>query len=158
MSAFGSIAANNATWASQLTGTVAGDDATAGNIGEIITASIGIGAGPSLTSTTPANVASISLTAGDWDVTGQVIFEFTSATQSGDSIAAISASSATLTGDMTDGYNALRLTTTTAKTAIALPEKRFIQVGTLTRYLVAQATFSAGTCKASGYIRARRVR
>jgi hypothetical protein len=156
MALFGSIAAN-ANF-SQLTGTTAADDATAGNVGEIITSTVAIGAGPSLSTGSPSNVTNISLTAGDWDVSGEVVFEFTSATQSGDSIAALSPASATLNGDIPDGYNGLRLTTTTCKTSIALAPQRFSQSGTLTRYLVAQATFSAGSCKASGIIRARRIR
>jgi hypothetical protein len=156
MATFGSVPANSNF--SQLTGTVAADDALAGNIGEVVISTVAITTGPSLTSTTAANVTSISLTAGDWDVTGQVIFEFTSATQSGDSVAAISGSTGALNSDMTDAYSVLRLTTTTCKQTITLAPQRANINGTLSRFLVAQATFSAGSCKASGFIRARRIR
>lgn len=155
MATFGSVAAN-ANF-SQLTGTATTDAASAGNIGEEIISAVGLGSGPSLTTATSANVTSITLTAGDWDISGQAVFEFASATQSGDSTASLSGVSATLKGDNTDGYNGLRLTTTTAKQTIALPPER-ASTGGANFYLVAQATFSAGTCKASGFIRARRVR
>jgi hypothetical protein len=156
MAAFGSIAANSNF--GQMTGTAAADDAAAGNIGEQVISAVGLGSGPSLTSPNPSNVTSIALTAGDWDITGQVVFEFTSATQSGDSTASLSGVSATLKGDSTDGYNGQRLTTTTCKQTIALPAQRVTTASSPTMYLVAQAIFSAGSCKASGFIRARRIR
>ena len=55
-------------------GTTTNDDAAAGKIGEYQSAGIGFGSAISLTTATPANVTSISLTAGDWDVSGVIYF------------------------------------------------------------------------------------
>jgi hypothetical protein len=154
---FGSIAANTETC--QIPGTTTSDSANAGNIGEEIVNYIGLGTGPSLTTATPANVTSITLTAGDWDVTGHAVLEYTSATQSGDGTASLSQVSATLNTGYIDSFSPIRLTTTTCKNSIELPPRRVtILVTPVIYYLVAQATFSAGTCKVSGYIRARRMR
>jgi hypothetical protein len=157
MANFGSTPANSDF--SQMTGSTANDAASAGNIGEIIVSSVGIGTGPSLTTATPVNVTSIVLTTGVWDVRGHIIFEFTGATQSGDAQASISTVSATLVGDQTDGFSGLRNVTTTCKHSVVIPSKNLgVGGATNTFYLVAQAIFSAGTCKASGYITARRPR
>src|SRR5260221_11377663 len=57
-------------------GSTTNDSAVAGNIGEIVTATLATGSAVVLTTNTTANVTSISLTAGDWDVTGTVVFKF----------------------------------------------------------------------------------
>src|SRR5574337_1898836 len=51
-------------------GTTTNDDAAAGYIGEVISSNIAVGSAVSLSSGTIANITSISLTAGDWDVYG----------------------------------------------------------------------------------------
>lgn len=56
----------------QYPGTATNDSATAGNIGELMTSTILVGSAVSLTSGIAANVTSLSLTAGDWDVWGVV--------------------------------------------------------------------------------------
>ena len=55
-------------------GTTTNDSAATGNVGEFVTATVAVGAAVALTTATTANVTSISLTAGDWDVSGQVNF------------------------------------------------------------------------------------
>lgn len=59
-------------------GVTDGSDATAGRIGEYLTASRSTGSATFCPSGTPVNVASIALTAGDWDVEGTVWFGGTS--------------------------------------------------------------------------------
>jgi hypothetical protein len=54
----------------QIPGTATNDDAAAGKLGEIISSNIVVGSAVSLTTNTPANITSLSLTAGDWDVWG----------------------------------------------------------------------------------------
>ncbi|HEY2596070.1 MAG TPA: hypothetical protein VGK33_19430, partial [Chloroflexota bacterium] len=56
-------------------GVTDGSDATPGNIGEVLTAS---NSGVALSSNTQANVATLNLTAGDWDVSGLVSFSASS--------------------------------------------------------------------------------
>ena len=52
-------------------GVTDGNDAAAGQVGEYVTAS---GSGVGLANGTPANVATLTLAAGDWDVSGNAQF------------------------------------------------------------------------------------
>lgn len=143
---------------SQMSGSATNDSASAGNVGEEINNFVNLTAGPSLTTATAANAMSMTLTAGDWDVSGELILEYTGATQSGDGQASIGVTSATLANNCFDCYNPLRLTTTTCKSSLIMTPRRMSNSGSQTVYLVAQATFTAGTCKASGNLHARRLR
>jgi hypothetical protein len=157
MALFGDIAAN--TGFSQMTGTATNDDASAGNIGQIITTNVTIAGGIALTTATPANLGNISLTAGDWDVDCTLNIAYTSATQSGDAVGSISTVSATHDGnDYYKAYNNTRQVTTTSNVTLPLLRRRLSLSGTTTVYAVVTATFTAGTCKAFGTIYARRIR
>ena len=57
-----------------LKGTSAGGNAAAGYVGEVISNAIPFASAVSFTSTVSGNVTSISLTAGDWDVWGNILF------------------------------------------------------------------------------------
>jgi hypothetical protein len=143
--------------ANNITGTATNNNAAAGNIGEYVASNIVIGIAVSLTTATPANVTSISLTAGDWDVEGIVNYSMTGATatrfQSGSH-----STSATFGADNTHASIPLTTTTLTDVLGQNIPVQRFSLSGTTTVYLVAQSTFSVGTVAAYGLIRARRVR
>lgn len=144
-----------------LTGTITNDDAPAGIIGEYISSEVLSGSAVSLTTTVVANVTSISLTGGDWDVwanagtkgdVGTTLFEFNS------SISATSATLATtndklstLAPSSTVFGNGALITNVVGPTRISLPSA-------VTIYLVARASFSGGACSAYGKISARRVR
>lgn len=157
MALFGDIPANTTSVigaAGQLPGEPSNTSASAGNVGEISTTT----GSQSLTTATSATVVNAVLSAGDWDVVGQVTYVYTSATQSGDATASLNTVNNTLAADMTDGWDNTRMTTTSSKKTITLSRKRFLSTSSQTAYLVAQATFSAGTCSAQGYIQARRVR
>lgn len=144
---------------SQMQGTVTNDSASAGAIGEIVSAFLSTANGLSVTSGTPSTVINISLTAGDWDVGGIMTFLFNGATQSGDSQAGISTTNNTLPAtDGMIGFNNTRLTTTSCNVSVSIPPQRFSLAATTIVYFVAKANFSAGTCKACGYLQARRVR
>jgi predicted nucleic acid-binding protein len=56
----------------QAPATQTNDSAAAGKVGEFITSNIVVGSAVALTTGTAANVTSVSLTAGDWDVCGEV--------------------------------------------------------------------------------------
>lgn len=145
-----------------IVGTTTNNNADAGVVGEVISASVASGSAISLTSTVPANVTSISLTAGDWDVFGQVAITGTASSltrQRG----GVSVTSATfpLASDTngaesdqraTSGYPSIagpNMSTGTARISLS---------ATTTVYLVAQAGFSGGTSNAHGRIIARRRR
>ena len=140
-----------------IVGTATNDNANAGRVGETISNAIASGSAVSLTTATTANVTSVSLTAGDWDVAGNVNFSASGATVTG-AKAGLSSTSATVPSDGTECYSAAQLTTATATDTISVPRKRFSLSGTTTIYLPAQATFSAGSVGAFGSITARRVR
>jgi len=143
--------------AGAIAGTATNDSAAAGQVGEFVQTLVATGAAVSLTTATPANVGSISLTAGDWDVEAGLNINFGSATTTASS-GGISATTATLPTDGSEAPIGVQMTTTTAIVGRALQRKRVSIATTTTIYLVASATFTAGTAAAWGCINARRVR
>ena len=144
-------------------GTTAADSAQAGSVGEVITATVATGSSVSLTSVTSANVTSISLTAGDWDVWGCGCFTVGSTTTMGYLSVGINTTSATLplnnagvTTRAGAGTNAT-IDVTVDSVLIVMPIRLNIS-STTTVYLVARAKFGTSTCKAYGTIYARRKR
>lgn len=149
-------------------GTPTNDNAIAGDVGEYVSATVASGSAVALTTATPANITSISLTPGDWDIDGQVDFApaaSTSVTQYNASCSGTSATLATQPG----GGNFASDSTFTINQAAMVPAATFagatmtvrvtVPVGTTqTVYLVAQATFTVSTLSAYGTLRARRVR
>jgi hypothetical protein len=138
------LARQTATLAKVKVGVVDGSDATAGDIGEHLSASSG---SVSLTSGANANVVSLSLTAGDWDVTGNVAFAAGSGTHSffGAGIAGL------------DTFTSSTFPSATLNQAISTATRRYNVTATTTVWLVAQSIFT-GTVTATGTIRARRAR
>lgn len=142
----------------EIEGTSTNDSATAGYVGEVVSSSVASGSAVSLTTLTTANVTSISLTAGDWDVSGQVVFTF-SATPT-NIIANINTTSATLgTVGPASPYSSLAATFNAAATQFqGLTTGRLSLSATTTVYLLAHAAFASGTSTAYGWILARRAR
>jgi hypothetical protein len=132
------------------------DSAAAGYVGEVIT---GNQATPqAMTSPTPLNVTSITLTPGDWLVSGTINFALAGATVT-KTQASINTTSATLAGDQTDVNSGLQSVTTTVSDGVTIPPKRYsLSAGTTTIYLVAKSTFSAGTVNTTGSMLAHRIR
>jgi hypothetical protein len=132
-------------------------NATAGNDGEFVSSLIASGSAVSLTTATAANITSISLTAGDWDVEGNIDFSASTATVTGTS-GGISTTTATVPTDGSEVYSGVQVTLLSENDAVTLPRKRISISGTTTVYLVGKSTFSAGSVSAFGSITARRVR
>lgn len=144
-------------------GTATNDSASAGQIGEYISSAVASGSSVSLTTDTAANVTSISLTAGDWDVSGFVAFDngaTTSITRLAASISQVSATSdfttahaygSQIAAAFVPGSGGVDITQRAGPLRISL-------AGTTTIYLVAFATFTVSSLAAYGGIRARRVR
>ena len=141
-------------------GTNTNDSAASGEVGEIVTATVAIGSAVALTTATPANVTSISLTAGDWDVFGAIGFIPGATTN----VTQFIASASTTTGalDTTPGrffsFNLAPYVPGAAQQNYAVPVSRFSLSGTTTVFLVAQSAFTVSTMGGFGNIRARRVR
>jgi hypothetical protein len=135
--------------------------ASAGDVGEVISSTVAVGSAVSLTTDTPANVTSISLTAGDWDVSGTVYYAQGSATEALYYTAGISATTATLPGyagtqASIPGNGAA--TGGAYTPSVPISPARVSLSSTTTYYLVAQSGFLADTSAAYGHLRARRMR
>jgi hypothetical protein len=142
---------------SGIVGTTLADSANAGSVGEYIS---GTTSGTTITNGTAVNATSISLTAGDWDVTGVAAIVGTTIILSAFA-AGVSTTSATLGSFGTYGQIANINGTVTASTQtgdVTLPVVRVNVSTTTTVYLVGSATFSSGTATVNGFLRARRVR
>ena len=137
-----------------IVGTTTNDSANAGSIGEYVFASpVAI----TLSSGTPANVTSISLTAGDWDVTGNTYFLVTATGPLTAAVSGVSTTTAALPAiPLYSQDSGLNVTNTLAWTVIA-PVQRVSIASSTPVFLVSQAVFT-GTVTAQGIIRARRVR
>ena len=142
--------------AANVAGTATNDNATAGNIGEVITSNIAVGSAVALTSGTAANVTSISLTAGDWDVSGWVSTNPAGTTTTTIFAAGISTTTADLGSFPVkiQGVSVAAGLSLSASTAT----QRLSLASTTTVYLVASSTFAVSTSAAYGYITARRSR
>ncbi len=143
-------------------GTSTNDNAVAGNVGQYIDNIILSGSAVSLTSTVAANVTSIELGAGDWDVGGEVTIAGT-ATTAGVFRAGVTQTSATIPVTRTSstavgGNRAAGDFAAIGDGFITTGQARLSLSGTTTVYLVASASFSGGTATAYGKIYARRVR
>ena len=143
-----------------LYGTTTNDNAAAGMVGEYVESVVDEASAISLTSTTTINVTSISLTAGDWDVSCNVQFICTATTNITELRGSVSLVSDTL--DLTRGrvfdIKTAPHTVISARHGLAGPTLRFSLASTTTIYLVAQGNFTVSTLSAYGIISARRVR
>lgn len=143
-------------------GTSTNDDASALNIGEVISSTVAVGSAVALTSTTAKQVTNISLTAGDWDVWGQVEFTGNAATTlvyTGGQISSTNNSVA----DTQSAYVFLPMGggtvfAATNPVSFSLGTIRLSLAGTTIYYLNAVASFAVNTCSAYGGIYARRRR
>ena len=129
---------------------------SAGFIGERANSAVA-STGTSLSNGTAANITSISLTAGIWDVYG--IGQLQASVAMTQSVLGISTTSATFSGNVGDDeitaiWNAGLLKTLDILT---LPSVRLTLTTTTTVYLVAQVNFGSGTANAYGRISATRV-
>jgi urease beta subunit len=128
----------------------------AGDVGEWVEGDLLSGSAVSLTTGTPANVTSISLTAGNYLVWGTVVYNPAGAlSDTNQSVNNTSATLGTLPGK--GGYSRFQMTFGSGLSQ-SLPTgmRRFSLSGTTTIYLVAQAAFTS-TCTAWGTIEAVRI-
>lgn len=135
-------------------GTATNNNADTGYVGEFVSSVIPNASRISFLTTDSADVTSISLTAGDWDVWGNVTFVTSGSFQQ--AWAWVSTTSAVLPDPSL--YNGLQIVTATSGSiGIQCPQRRFSLSATTIVYLSVNATFT-GTGYACGGIYARRVR
>jgi len=144
-----------------LIGTTAVGNANAGSVGEFIQSIIASGSAVSLTTGTPANMTSISLTAGDWDVWAHFMFLPNAATNITQLLGSITTTSATmaLLGDRVGitSYGSGGVVPT-VNCGCPMVQVRINVSSTTTVYAVSQAAFTVNTLGAWGSLQARRVR
>lgn len=137
---------------SGIVGTTTNDDAAAGKVGEFVSSTVLLASGITLVSATPANVTTISLTAGDWDVSGSVFLfnaTFSNIQSWINNVSATPPDSAFIGSVAVAGL---------AGGGIIAPKQRFSLSGTTTIYLSCTTIVTSGTGKACGFITARRRR
>jgi hypothetical protein len=144
-------------YARGIVGVITNSNAQTGSVGEYVSSLVAIGSPVSLSNGIAANITSISLTAGDWDVTGTVSFTETTSTVTARS-AGITSTTGVVPVDGSEGYCGVQSTVTSETNSITIARTRFSLSGTTTIFLVGKASFSAGTCGGFGNLSARRVR
>lgn len=136
-----------------ISGTNTNDSAAAGYVGEYLTANAGV----SLTTATPANLTSLSLTAGDWDLWAITQFGGAGTTVTSDVWASLGTTSATM--NSTNGqHGRWRGGGTTDLMFPMAFGLRVSPASTTTYYLTGQASFTTSTFGANGFLGARRAR
>lgn len=137
-----------------IVGTTTNNSANAGSVGEIIANQALTVA---LTNSTVTNITSISLTAGDWDVVGNIEYIPAAATNITQAVTGINSTSATLPATPARTVNQYTAAASFGQSQLA-PPLRFSLAATTTIFLVGFCGFAGGTLTASGFIRARRAR
>jgi hypothetical protein len=144
----------------QLPATATNDSASAGRVGEVISAVVAVGSQVALTTATPANVATLSLTAGDWDIWGVCVFNPAGST----TVTIIECATNTVSATMPNpvgyaGESVLQASFTTGAVQIQPTGPLVVKVATTTSvYLVADSSFGTSTMGVYGSFTARRRR
>lgn len=142
-----------------IVGTTTNNNANAGAVGEYVSSTLAIGSAVSLTNSTPTNITTISLTAGDWDVWGEVIINPAGSTTTSNVQGWVNTVSATAPATGLGAYVQFPYSGSTGGVvAASTGTTRLSLASTTTVYLSAQATFATSTCSAYGFIAARRRR
>ena len=137
---------------SGIIGTTTNDNAAAGSVGEFVTSAVSAVA---ITTATATNVTSISLTAGDWDLWGNV---FTNPA-AGTTQSLLAAGISTSTAAFPTQYTLLPYTAiASVNVGTTAPNIRLSLSGTTTVYLVASVSYAVSTLTISGTLSARRAR
>ncbi len=149
---FGSVAFSPTT--KGIVGTPTNNDAGAGFVGEYITAT---GTNVSISSGVGKTITSISLTAGDWDVSGAISFDPDDTTTV--AILSGSVSSTNNTNEVNTSLFFIQSTFTTGGSQLFStgPTRKSLS-GTTTIYFTTFTSFAVSTMTASATIAARRIR
>lgn len=143
----------------QIPATETNDNASAGNVGEYISSEVLSSAAVALTTAVSAAVTSITLTAGDWDIQGNIAFSVGTGGNLSIATATLNNSIA-IPAESGLGATNRHSGSVSASSLIVLPTgclRASINSST-TYYLIANATFGASSTGAYGFIGARRAR
>ena len=136
-----------------IVGTTTGVDPSTGNVGQEISSNIPYASPVSITSTNIKNMTSISLTAGNWLIYGNINFVNT-----GTNITSISCGIGTVSGAFPDASQTGFYTgPAILQMSLVCPFVRLNVSTTTTVYIVGTATFGAGTTNMNGGLYAIRI-
>lgn len=158
----GAASATSLTFTSTtgVVGATTNNAAATGSVGESVDASVGSGSAIGISNATPTNVTNVSLTAGDWDISGTIYYipaGSASVTQLEGSLSTTTAARDLGAGD----YASMTFPGTVLPSAsygFALPTRRLSISSTTSLFLVAFCAFSIGTMTTYGALHARRMR
>lgn len=137
-------------------GTTTNDNAAAGSVGELLSGTATDNS-VAMTTATPKNVTSVSLTAGDWEVSGTIIFTPDASTSPTQVIGCVGTTTGSIAVGSAQQFDVNTAFAQALNVIQSTPTVRFSLASTTTVFLVAQAGFS-GNLNTGGTIRARRVR
>lgn len=143
-----------------IVGVTSGSNATAGSIGEFISGAILAGAAVALTTGNPANIVTLSLTAGDWDVwgsTGTTTGGTTVITTVDTTVTTTSAAQSIISAT-NPGLSRWAGSVTGVNLFLPANPQRISLSVTTNVFLVVTGVFTTSTLSAYGFIGARRVR
>lgn len=149
---------------SGIIGTTTNNNAAALSVGELVSSNLLVASQVSLTNNTAANVTTISLTPGDWDVWGSVWLNPNAATLTTTIFVGISTTSATIATTPADGTASVQFFPRSSAVAgdnwliPIYPCRLSLSAGTTTVYLIASIGFSVNVLGAYGGLYARRRR
>lgn len=147
--------------AGQLLATATNDNANAGNVGEVISSTVVSGSAITLTTGVIANVTSITLTPGDWDITADGVYTGGATTTVSFLDSSISTTSATT--NTAPGFRGNISYFGSAPFNLVdqhvwMANARASLTASTTYFLTARANFGTAGCSAYGIISARRRR
>lgn len=151
----------------EVAGVTDGSSATAGDLGEELVASVLRSAlVTSYATTVPKNVTSLALTAGDWDVSAEIGFQFGGTPDVTQVFKSVSLTTNTLSAADTIAVPTagelqlieLMVTTAAGDVTTEIAKYRLSISSTTTFFLVARADFIDGSVGCYGSLRARRIR
>ena len=139
-------------------GTTAADNAGAGKVGEVISSAILLASAVTVTTASvQQNLTSITLSAGDWDVVGNILFVPAATTTTTAAIGGISIVSNNLP-DQSLWTEIFEATLANEPCGFTVPSQRINVSGSTIVYLVGDVAFASSTMKMCGSIYARRAR
>lgn len=141
-------------------GVTDGSNAAAGEVGEYIESVILQSSAVTFTNTVVRDLTSISLTAGDWDVWGNITYPTVGGSAPSQLTAWISSTSATIIDSSVTGQIALTVAggVLAAGNCIIAPMRRFSLSSTTTIYISGVSVATSGDATGCGGIYARRAR
>jgi hypothetical protein len=147
------------TSTSGIIGTTTNNNAATGSVGEIISSAVT--SVSAATSTQYADIASIALTAGDWDVSALFVLVQNGGTLTGVATVFLGQVSGNNTTGLALGDNCVNFippNASNSQSASAIPSWRLSLSGSVTIYLKGQAAYTVATPLWNGRISARRMR